>query len=233
MGRPPQSQGRGVAPDGGHLGQGLRHQHPHCLHPWPQVRAAGIAGLEGQVAKGAARGEEGIEILGLQPQLLHLGPPLLLAQVALLHEAVPGRPPQLALLALLQFGEVGPQPGLQGPLAQELAAEGVDGADETPVQPPQGLLRPPRRLSPPAGLLPQAGGKAGPHLPGGLAGEGDGRHLLDQPPSGADPGGHPLHQGLGLARPGAGQHHQVLVQVPGNGRPGFLIPQHLSHRPTA
>ena len=92
----------------------------------------------------------------------------------------PGPAPLVHLGHLVQLGEARRHAGLHRPLAQQVGAEGVDGAGEEPLEMAQGLLG----ALPPGGV-PLVGQRAlqreleaPAQLRGGLAGEGDGGHLL-------------------------------------------------------
>ena len=112
----------------------------------------------------------------------------------------------------------------QGHVPQQLQADGVEGADG------HGAGRPPAQTP----LQPR------PQLPCRPVGEGHGGELRGLGPPLLHQPGHPLHQGVGLARAGSGEHrHRGLlrrgggalgpVQSPGGGRPLLPAPCGFRH----
>ena len=164
----------------------------------------------------------------LQPHSQHLEPQQRGTHLGLVEEPVEEVPPADVELDLgadvVEHLDARRQPGLHRVLGQDPLGEGVQrahrGAVELEKRGPGPLLAEARR-----GLVAeQLPADPVPQLGGGLLGEGDGRDVLHGDPR-ADEGQHPVDEGPGLARAGAGLDEERGAQVGPDPRPGGLVDQ--------
>ena len=122
---------------------------------------------------------------------------------------------QLRLGRLVQLREARHHARLHRSLAQEVRAEGVDRAGEEPLEMAERPAEPPGApgvLLRPEPVL-QLELETSAQLGRGLAGEGDGGHVVDQVAPLGDPGGHAAGEALRLAGAGAGLDEHVDVEA--------------------
>ena len=124
---------------------------------------------------------------------------------------------QAQVLDVAELLEAGRHPRVHRPLAQQVRAEGVDGAGEQPLDARRAPSRSRRRSSSPAfasrsrvleRLLESAA-----QLRRRLPREGDGGHPVHAEGAALDAGRHPHRQAVRLARAGAGLDQEVAAEV--------------------
>ena len=170
------------------------------------------------------------------PDLVEGGQPRVVVGREPLEEVLPEAAGEEPLLRRRQLAEARIEPRLEGTLAQQPRAEGVDGAHEGTINRAERDLEPFRRgrvQRRTLGIEPIVGERrfqpfleALAELAGGLAREGDGRQLPARRRSPRDQPQHTVDQGGRLAGSCACLHEQVVVQGRLHESPLFLVRRH-------
>ena len=189
-----------------------------------QVRGFYGGGFERDVAEEATAFEVGVEVFGAEADVVQVVQAWVVVDETLLDEAVPGFAAEVGFFAVFNFGEVWGEAGFYGAFAEELAAEGVDGANEALVDTVQGVADVGGFFSGGGGcLFSETEEKAAAHFSGGFPGEGDGGHSVHVYASGGDDADHAFDEGVGFTGTCTGQDGEVAVQVLGDGGSGGLV----------